>query len=443
MARRTSSRVVVPLLLATSVYAAAVLRVPATATAQQRGAARACSPVARAKPVLWPLDVQHEADEHFVHVHGIPWELDNVAEALAPFLPPVYTIVETVLPLDKRARTTGRALLRLKAVAGHDLPNATDVVDALQHQYVGTRWLDARLSQASEFAYQKRAVDAIQERVSGRARQAYCRPTQADTARVPEDPRDVVLVCHGTSQRIGLGHIDLNNLPNGRLDVLARCIAATLFVSHGVRGSSRLWMLLRDVGLTICVDGARIKGLHPDERTLASAIRQALLSHHSGGSLQDGQSAPVSMPVGWNVYGRMASPEEESFEDRLAAIVRGGAEGSSGGSENAAAPDGAARPTPAGSDEPVRFFVLHERGEPFTQLVSGAGNCHEDGDASSTRTVLVVGDHIGFTEEEEDALRALDATRASLGPVPLLASHCIVLAHAALDAKACSRQTSS
>ena len=50
------------------------------------------------------------------------------------------------------------------------------------------------------------------------------------------------------------------------------------------------------------------------------------------------------------------------------------------------------------------------------------------------RTVLVVGDHVGFTQEEQDAMQHLGAIKASLGPVPLLASHCIVLAHAVLDA---------
>ena len=158
------------LLLAAGVHDAALFGSPVTASG--RKGARATPPVARAKPVLWPLDIQHDADEHFIHVHGIPWELADVKTALTPMIPTTYTIVDTVLPLDKRARTTGRALLRLKAAAGHARPNATDVVDALQNKYVGSRWLEARLSQASEFAYQKRAVDAIMERVSGRARQS-------------------------------------------------------------------------------------------------------------------------------------------------------------------------------------------------------------------------------------------------------------------------------
>ena len=126
----------------------------------------------------------------------------------------------------------------------------------------------------------------------------------------------------------------------------------------------------------------------------------------------------------------MGSPADESITRRLAAIMRGGGEGLAGGDE--------ARPP----EEQLRFVVLHERGEPFAQLIAAAA---EDDDEprvrGATRTVLVVGDHIGFTEEEEEALCALDAKRASLGPVPLLASHCIVLAHAALDAAAHTRLT--
>ena len=55
-------------------------------------------------------------------------------------------------------------------------------------------------------------------------------------------------------------------------------------------------------------------------------------------------------------------------------------------------------------------------------------------DGGRVRTVVIVGDHIGFTQAEMDALQPFGAVPASLGPVPLLASHCIVLAHAALDA---------
>ena len=56
----------------------------------------------------------------------------------------------------------------------------------------------------------------------------------------------------------------------------------------------------------------------------------------------------------------------------------------------------------------------------------------------SRSTVVVVGDHLGYTQEEKSVLEKLGARRVSVGPLPLLASHCIVLVHAELDARSCT-----
>ena len=49
-------------------------------------------------------------------------------------------------------------------------------------------------------------------------------------------------------------------------------------------------------------------------------------------------------------------------------------------------------------------------------------------------TTLVVGDAVGITDDERETLRSRNAIPVTLGPHILLASHCIVLAHAAMDA---------
>lgn len=405
--------------------------------------------------------------EHFVHVHGIPWELgaDEAVAALSPMLP-MCNIVEAMLPLDKRARTTGRVLLRLEL---EGRTTASDVVEALQNRTVGTRWLEARLSTASEYAFQTRQAAAITARASGRiwkAFQADVRPAQLERSQLPGDRRDIVVLCHGTSARLGEGQINLNDLPNGRLDVMARCVAAALFVSYGIRRSVRLWLLLREIGLTICVDGALVKGLYPDERRLAVAIQQTLRS---------GQGGQFEPPPGWALHGSMASREDEAIGNRLGAILgatyrRGaGATGATGARRG----DGNAGGSEAISgDDRVLLVVLDEQGAPFVQLVTDAGNEHAgmlsagqpkqpeqpeqqpvaDSDRSEGvsglrtgrfRTVLVVGDHVGFTQEEQDAMQHLGAIKARLGPVQLLASHCIVLAHAVLDAANVARAARS
>ena len=259
--------------------------------------------------------------------------------------------------------------------------------------------------------------------MSLRARQAYCRPTQADTVRVPDDSRDVVLLCHGTPESILQGQIDLNNLPNGRIDVLARCTAASLFVSHAMRKHVRVWLMLSS-GVTICCDGGFVKGLHPDERTIGAAIRKTLLSHSHGRAEGLGEA-----PVGWSVHA------DDSLETRLKSLMSSAEQGGTeaGGGE-------------AGGGERGQLLVLHELGQRLTSelletLHKGAVQRDEvdeqmaaGGERSvAPATVLVVGDHQGFTIEEEKCLENMAAVRANVSPVSLLASHCIVLAMAVLD----------
>ena len=86
----------------------------------------------------------------------------------------------------------------------------------------------------------------------------------------------------------------------------------------------------------------------------------------------------------------------------------------------------------------VRFLVMHERGEPLSPELLGeiapASNSSSVGEAFlEPSTVLVLGDHLGFTQEEEQCLELMGGVRANVSPLPLLASHCIVLAHAVLD----------
>lgn len=206
----------------------------------------------------------HDAEtECVVHVHGLPWELSGpeAAAVLQPLLPSRYTLVDAILPLDKRARNTGRALLRLRARAAasdssEDSSEAAVVaVSAMQGQLIGTRWLDVRPSDSAEYSFQARQIASIRSRVEGQTPQAFCRPTQADKVRLPTDPRDIVLLCHATPPLVAAGDIDLNNLPAGRVDVLARCVAAALCVSHGVRKHTRVWLMLRDANVSVVCDG--------------------------------------------------------------------------------------------------------------------------------------------------------------------------------------------
>ena len=227
--------------------------------------------------------------------------------------------------------------------------------------------------------------------------------------------------------------------------------------------------MLTDHNLTVSVDGGKAKGLHPDERAMASAIKRALQEHvaREAGSCDakpDGvrakrprrpsaRAAVVTrgMPDGWSVR------RDEGLRSLLASL---GIEGSgiAGGRLRAqlegdvpaaveprgdfAAAQGvgaAAAAAEAEAAAPVRFLVMHEQGEPLSAQLLAEITPRPIGNAAAAAaaaSVLVLGDHIGFTEEEEACMEELGGVRARVSPLPLLASHCIILAHAALDCAA-------
>ena len=398
----------------------------------------------------------------FVHCWGFPWEYNasEIESWLRPLLPAGCVLLELpLLPLDRKGRATGRALLRLNGATSAD-----DVRAALHGQPVGSRWLDVRSSYEAEWASLRAAISSAANKAAERAPQHYSQPAEEHrlTNFLPADRRDIVVLSHETRADVANGSFDLNNLPSGRVDVLARCASAAFFVSHGVRAHVRLWLMLRDIGLTLCLDGARARGLHPDERTLASAIRKALRAHASAShgvtsavnsASSDGVNSSTSsarqltMPAGWSVHCA------ETLDSQLRAILEGGGSSSSGSSSStttirtpAAAPRAG---LPSSTDARVAatcaegetrgggFLVCHELGAPLSHELLEAA-C---GGAPST--LLVLGDHQGFTVEEERIFEQLGGVRTSMSPVPLLASHCIVLAHAVLDAREAAQRGAS
>ena len=58
--------------------------------------------------------------------------------------------------------------------------------------------------------------------------------------------RDFVVVCHNVSPLVLRGTFSPNNLLEGRVDVLARCVSAALWLSNGVRADTTLWLALGD-----------------------------------------------------------------------------------------------------------------------------------------------------------------------------------------------------
>lgn len=68
----------------------------------------------------------------------------------------------------------------------------------------------------------------------------------------------------------------LDALPEaGRIDLLARCVTASLLLSHGIREDVRTYLVLADE-FTVRFEGSELRGLHPDERSTAALVRSAL-----------------------------------------------------------------------------------------------------------------------------------------------------------------------
>ncbi|HOL41040.1 MAG TPA: tRNA (pseudouridine(54)-N(1))-methyltransferase TrmY [Methanospirillum sp.] len=73
----------------------------------------------------------------------------------------------------------------------------------------------------------------------------------------------------------------LDDLPGmgGRMDLISRVIASSLFLSHGIRTDTICDILLLGPphpGRIIRFDGSDLKSLSPDERNIASYIKKAL-----------------------------------------------------------------------------------------------------------------------------------------------------------------------
>ena len=321
-----------------------------------------------------------EPSKSILRVRGLPWSADAAAvrAAIEPLLG--AGVVDIFLPCDAKGRPSGLAFVTID-----DRLAAQRAVDCLQGQYVGDRYLEASLSSGRELRRAREQDDAIRRGVAELAAPPFTGQTGAVRPPVPSDRRDFVVFCHATPPAVLAGEFAVDDLGVGRVDLIARCVSAALFCSHAVRKSVRVWFLLQPEatpGVTaVCCDGGAARWLRPDERTIALALRRALRGEGDGS--------------GWSVQ------RFDGVESALRALV--------------AADGGAQRP----------LLALHLGGAPLAEALP----------AASAGVVLAMGDHLGFTEREEAALDSVGATRTALGAVPLLSSHCIVIAHHVLDSR--------
>lgn len=193
--------------------------------------------------------------------------------------------------------------------------------------------------------------------------------------------RRFLIIGHTAASAPGFSLKDLAGT-GGRLDILARAMPAAFLVSHGLRPDVELTTLHLgppSPAKAVRMRSADLRHLNPDERQSALLLEKALSASTTG---------PVWQPSTPGVaVARLALPE--LLDDLGGDIV-----------------------------------VLAEDGEDIATARLPAD------------PVFVLGDHLGFTPEEESLLSARAKARVSLGPMSLQADQCVVVLHNHLDRRA-------
>ena len=190
--------------------------------------------------------------------------------------------------------------------------------------------------------------------------------------------KDFIIIGH----KAVTGTFSLNDLPGaaGRMDILCRCVNASLFLSHDLRRDVRVFLIMKgepSPPKLIRFDGNTIRYLSPDERSAASLIKKALEKN-----AQDF----------WTESTPGVSVRKGDLEDLLKELDK-------------------------------KIIYLREDGEDIRKKML----------AEAFDALFVLGDHLGLSEDEERIVVGYDPEIISVGPLSLHADHCIVLLHNEMD----------
>jgi len=174
--------------------------------------------------------------------------------------------------------------------------------------------------------------------------------------------------------------VSLSDLPGaGRLDLLCRCVATGVFLSHGIREDARVHLVCADE-FTVTFDAASLRHLHPDERNVAARIRNALDAR---------EDAIGHMPADVSPGVELRRMGLSATLDRL--------------------------------NEDGTLVHLHEDGNPLVDA------------EQPSDPVFVLSDHNDFTDEESSLLADIADRRVRIGPKRVHADHTVSVVHNWLD----------
>ena len=351
-------------------------------------------------------------------LRGLPFEAknDDVLAVLTAARPQLY-LEEVFLHLatDRQGRPNGNAFVRLPETVSMAV-----ALGALSGRWIGRRYLETRPSSEQELSVVVSMTRHAQAQACTRSPQAFLgMPSRLSVAPL-ESVRDVVVICHDVPQFVAQGAFALNDLSAGRVDLMARCIAATLCYSHGVRKRSRIWLHMANWKRTVCCDGGRARSVKPDERTIASSMHRALSGSPlrtevatEPGGLRPGEEATVATETPCGAEHGWLVRDGDALEPLLLSLLAEAVVASGAPSEGAAS---------------GLLVALDEDGANLRNVLDAQQPL-----ACGRGVVLVLGDHKGYAALDEQALDRLGAVRACLGPLPLLTSQCIILCHNVLD----------
>ena len=180
--------------------------------------------------------------------------------------------------------------------------------------------------------------------------------------------------------------ISLSDIPGaGRHDLCCRCVSAGVFLSHGIRASVRVHLVIADE-FTVTFDADSLRHLHPDERNVAARVRDALAARYE---------AIGHMPADVSPGVELRRMGLDATLDRLVG-------------DDGRGPDGT-------------LVQLHEDGDPLVDA------------ALPTDPVFVLSDHHDFAPDEAAAVDERADRRLRVGPELLHADHTITVVHNWLD----------
>jgi len=224
--------------------------------------------------------------------------------------------------------------------------------------------------------------------------------------------RNFIVLCHDVSEEVSRGSFAPDNLLEGRVDVLCRCVTSALYVSNNLRRDTSIWFLLSPWGYSVQVDGDAVSGLNPDEKTVSLMLQRCLQvqdfqdfeafeAFHLKFLMDDNQSPSIKS-------GRLAKSSRNQQEaderriKRLKGMIRKGVTVHEG---KVFAPPGFTfhrEDSLLARIESLRattndVYVLQENGRFVRDLLDSKSSLSGTSQGSG---VFIIGDQIGFSAEE-------------------------------------------